>query len=606
MGITYSVEVQYLSTGNFDAPAKSMKQLKSDTDKWNASLGRGASSFASGFDSAVSSVGGMMLDMAASAATAFASLGVAGFALATKAVFNFNEEMENTVISLGAIANANGLSNGIVKGMEDAKMSVAEMRKDARDLPGEFKDLANIMTTIATPAAQAGMSLKDIEKFAAKTMTLAAITQVPQAVAAREMAMMLSGNARHNMPLFNRMGMGMSTTEFNALMTSNPTAGVGKLNTSMGKFDPALGAVKGSWEVIKSTGIDNVRQGLGFLGKPLFDSVKSAVGRFNQWATGEGQAKVRELGSSMQLEFAFAIRAAEHGISHWYPIIKTFGQHLGAEIKSAWSTAAPLIHQAAEGLEKFMKDPQALTKLEDFGKSMIALKAGSTAMSMGMSIGAEAGPAGVLAALAAGAALYGLTSAVLDTSSAFHDFAVTHLKSTASNLTKMGETINKTDGILQAWGSAVVGYMDYVTTVWASSFDGLSTAVSTLTTAFTNAADIFNIVAHGIAPSNGSHGILLDKAYDVLNTVYGANRLNPDEPIKNDHAFPEYSPTAKSSDDLNDVMSKIKPHVTNIHGGIHINVQGNADPFRTARAAKDLIGDLANHPKVAAVTDRGY
>ena len=119
----------------------------------------------------------------------------AGFYAAYEGVTKLNAELESTKISLGTIFKANGQTSDLASGFELATDQLAKMRKDARDLPGELEDLKRIFVTAAIPGFGAGADADRIRKLSASTMAFAAVAQVPQAVAARELAMLLEGRA---------------------------------------------------------------------------------------------------------------------------------------------------------------------------------------------------------------------------------------------------------------------------------------------------------------------------------------------------------------------------------------------------------------------------
>lgn len=52
---------------------------------------------------------------------------------------------------------------------------IRDMRKDAAQLPGEFKDLANIMMTIESPLSQLGLGMHASENVSKKVMSAAAV-----------------------------------------------------------------------------------------------------------------------------------------------------------------------------------------------------------------------------------------------------------------------------------------------------------------------------------------------------------------------------------------------------------------------------------------------
>lgn len=604
--VVYSVEVQFLQNGNFQAPARGISDLHDKTDKWSKSLFGAASNFAGAFNGAIDNVAGKLFSLGETAVVGVTGALATGMAAAVKMAFDFNEQMETTTISLAAIANSNGLVDTMGGGMRIAGEVIKDMRKDAAALPGEFKDLENIMTTITSAGAQAGVGMFPMEKMAAQIMTAAEVLKVPQQVAAREMAMMLEGNARHSMPFFQRLGIGMDTKHFNALAPKDRLEAV---RTALNKLNPALDYFSNSWKGIKTTAIDAIRRGVGAIGGPLFQSVKEMVKAFNLRALTKTD-DLRDFGFKVGQMLDNAFHHAVDSVKHWYPIVKDFAENMYEHLHSVWMRLQPLIHRVLGRVETFMKDPAAFDKIVHAAETMAALRAGGGVLEGGFSlasgaggmlkgveaiggaggmgagleaIGAAAGPAALaIAALAAG--VYGAIDIITDSTAPFHDWAVDTMKDNAALFEDIGHQLvvfgHQVKPLAQILGADLIGALKVFLTV----VDYAGTAVNYLVLAVRRIGDVFQDVATEIAKRFGFVAPMKDDPIEVarIATVAG-------------HVIAMNATAEKEKE------RKVPTHVTNIHH-VEIKVAPNPDPNRVAKRTADIIKDLARHPKVAQLT----
>jgi hypothetical protein len=148
--ITYGVNVEYISSGNLELPS-SVKDLEKNFGK---NLLSGLTGVANKFNGVFDSVAGSLLRAGATAAEGIGAALAAGMALAVREAIKFNQEMEDTQVSLGTIASmqGNGENNGFANQFRFADVMIKQMRRDAKELPGAFHDLQNIMGLIAPSA----------------------------------------------------------------------------------------------------------------------------------------------------------------------------------------------------------------------------------------------------------------------------------------------------------------------------------------------------------------------------------------------------------------------------------------------------------------------
>lgn len=594
--VVYSVEVQFLQSGALDSATSGIGKLQGQTKKWTDSLFSGVADFAGSFNSAIDSVAGKLAGLGVSAWAGATVAAATGLGVATKAAFDFNEQMENSAISLAAIANANGMADGIGNGMRMASETLKDMRKDAAELPGEFKDLVNIMTTIAPIAGQMGLGQAPTETLAKNTMAAAAVLSIPQNVAAREMAMLLEGNAKHSMPLFNRLGMGVTPKDFNAL---TPEKRLEKVTQALDKLSPAVKVFQNSWDGIKTTAIDNLRAGVGAIAGPLFGSVKGKLQEFNNWVkVGDNKDKLSQWGETLGIALDKAFNGSIEAIQHWYPIVSTFARHLHEQLSAAWARLAPAVQSIFGKIENFMMDPEAVTKIVDAAKTVAELRVGGAVLQGGSSLlGSEAGGAamaalGVEGTVATGGALIalaiaveGATSAYLDANSIFHGVATflvndigSSLQSIFTDLKGIGSDLQP---IAEMFGVVLLGALD----IFAGALEYAISGVKDLTGAFSDAASwirkSLGILNHD--PDTDENG-MLKPTYANLYPYSGIAIKEMD------------TGTA-----VREKERKIPQSVTHVHR-VEINVNSNQDPNRIAKRTLDVLTDIARHPKVAAQT----
>ena len=167
------------------------------------------------------------------------------------------------------------------EGMSVASSVMAQMRKDAAALPGEFRDLVGIFKTISVPGFQAGASIDQIRSLAAQAMAVSQVMGLPMEQASREMAMLLEGRAGapHNVLGMRMAGLGGERAEaFNKMPAADRLETVRK---ELEKFAPAIEAYSHSFEGLSSTLVDNAKRFLGLATAPIFDRIKGVLSDAN-------------------------------------------------------------------------------------------------------------------------------------------------------------------------------------------------------------------------------------------------------------------------------------------------------------------------------------
>ncbi len=598
--LVYDVEVRYHSVGNLNS---GLQRLGSQSQKFSDSFekvfskaGDFGKNLASSFNNTFDSLASSMLSATASIAAGIGTAVAVGLGHAVKIGMEFNSEIEQAQLGIASILNANGVSTGMLGGLRDAAEMTANMRKDAADLPGEFKDLQNMVATVMNPGLQAGLNSSIIESMSAQAMSVAAIMHVSQPVAAREMAMMLEGNARHNMPFAQRLNLG-DLKAFNKLSAAERAQ---KLSEALGKHDSAMPDQAKSWVGVTSTAKDKIRSFFGDAVKPLQSLVGSRLFElFNQKGAKYSQrvAFADELKHKLSTALMAAFHTGENFILRWYEPVKTFGHTLYEGLHNAFSRVQPIVEAIGNKVREFMMDPAALDKIAHVLKMAIALRAGSAGAEMGFgmmgglgklagglgSIGGEGGaiaglaavgPAALAAAvgigiLAAGAA--GVASSLADTNSIFHD---TNLQ----NLSRLEESGRQLGTVGSKFWDLLKPAFEFIGTIMLTTFAGIVEG-------FTLFALYFVPVVKGI-----------EIAARKFMGLFGVEM--PDGTAKpGAKAHDEYGRTERDRDEDDGRKKDLKPpqHTTHIHK-VEIKVEGNEDPARVADLTIAKLIDMSKNP----------
>lgn len=601
--LSYSVEVNYFSSGRIDS---GLAGSKASTDAWLKGVGGKIQGIAGSFNSMFDSAASTALSAFAGVATATTAILAAGMGKAVSEAFKFSAEIENAQLGMAALFAANnlggekGTKSPFAEGMRLAQLSVKEMRKDAQDLPGEFKDLQNIMATIAGPAAQSGMDATGIEKMASKAMVAGAILNIPQATVAREMAMILGGNAKHSMPLARMLpGLG----DLHALNKMSMSDRRHKLNESLDTINTpeALASVKGNWSTIISTAKDKLRGGVAAFGDPLFQFAKDKIGGkigadgqrhggFNNWAASD---QAVNFGMKLSDGIIRAMDLGEQKIRYWFPIVEQFADTMYDGIHGVFMRASPLLEGIFGGIAKFMKDPGAFDKLAHIATTMVAMRAGGGALSMGGSLlsglggiegmgvaelGAVAIPAAAALALFTVGA-YGATHALADADSAFHNAAVNQAGAIARNLKDLGTQTTKLGNSMEPVADLIGTYMLTVLRGWTYALElgvmGVNGFIYSL-----KQLPVIGKLLEGKPPAPSTQedflgdGTIDNRRMDAFNTA-----LKPIKEMNTSNGEPE---------------KKIEPPKVVNHNTYHvtIKVDGNEDPRRIVKAIDKGLNDL--------------
>ncbi len=401
-GVNYAVTVDFSQTGDLSRPNAQLGAMAGNAYRMGQSLER--------VGSGVSKLGDTLLSAVGSAASLVGHMGAlagaAGIAAVVYGLTQVNAELEDTKIGLAALFVGNDVTSTFKDGLLLAGKTMQTMRKDAAALPGELKDLTNIFQTMSTAGLQAGMSTEALEKFSAKTMVLAAVTKVGFATAGREMAAMLEGRATNRMPMFAKLGTGMSATDFNKLDIEKRRKILEERSSAIGSPE-AIAAYQHSWVGLTTTVKDYFKQFVGNSTSDVFERAKDSLDKVTNWYT-SNQATVQKWTEKISAYLVSAFDTGEKFILRWWPATQTFLGNLQSEMTRIWDKVDGLVSTIGANIRDFMGDdagPSKLIKgLEHALELGLALKVAGAALQIGgtvtTGIGSMMGPgAGALGAL---------------------------------------------------------------------------------------------------------------------------------------------------------------------------------------------------------------
>lgn len=594
--VSYSVEVNFLSRGSINAPAmreiagieKSVSGLKKQMGGVGESLGSGLAKGAAMFLAAD------VLEKGIGAALGMMKIGL----------IEMNAELEQMGITMATMFSAHGNTDNFQQGLESSKELIKIMRKDAQQLPGEFKDLSNIMLRMTTPALNSGLSIRETEKLAANAMALGVGSGIKADVVGREMGSLIQGQMRKQMPILKVLpNFNMEAKEFNALPIEKRVAALKKSLGMMGGPEAeAMSAMRNafqtSWVGLTTTIKDNAKQILGVMSYHLFERIKGALAYVNDWYT-SNSGTILDWADKVGYYMARGFSAAFHSLAKLEPMLIRVGSFLGREastgnltgdigkvvglvsaLKIASIAARPTAHIASA----LMSGGGAGSLISGTGAAL-----GGVGAAAGLGGGAVATLGGlviVLAALAAvGVTVYGVFEGLSNALTPLNEAMTTMWHSIKVSMYDAMESFGRSWEIVEPvlrrvseiFGAAFLAMLEGI----AEAIDVFAHAVESLLVIMRNNWDVIKDLAqksfHGLIPSEV---------------------LDPDRHGRGDRPDREHLYRGA------DLDRKVPPppnHTTNIHH-VEIKVNSNQDPNRIAKRTADILMDIQRHPKIATLT----
>jgi hypothetical protein len=367
-GTKYLVDIELAVTGDLGMGKIQPKldETEGKVKRIGSELSTLGSRFVGGFMGATETVGGIL-----------SMLGKAGVGAAiggaTYGVMSLNKELETTKISLAAVLNSNGLTDTIEGGVARASAWMSQLKRDAKELPGEFSDLITIVQSGAGAAFQAGLDERQFGDLAAQAMAAGKALSVDSAQAGRDLARLMGGSAGMDNMLGSRLG--FTADNFNGLDKGTQ---IQKITEALDKFQPAIKIFGQTMDAQSSTLVDNAKTFIGAATTDLSTRVVGALTELNAWFDAN-QATVMMYANKASSILTAAWDDGRAFVEEWGPSIVSFAERFYDRFMAAWREAEPVVKTIAGYLKEALDNPETLGRLETILKLYIAAKAAGAA-----------------------------------------------------------------------------------------------------------------------------------------------------------------------------------------------------------------------------------
>lgn len=593
--LTYSVEVAYFSSGRVDS---GLDRAKQSTNDWLKGLTRSAESLTGTFNGAFDAAASSLVSSMATAGAAAGAAVAAGLGKALHEGIAFASVVESAQLGIATVKSTLG-DMPFPKAFRQATEVTEELRKGAARLPGEFKDALEMYSSIAPSGIRLGIDDKALAKLSTRGVAMAAALGIKQTVAAHELGALLEGNAKSSMPLARKLG--IHAKDWSKL---KPQERYDHLDGLFTKADPAVKAYASSWEGLTSSAKDNARNVARSFAGPVFGSLKGELERGLDWF-GNNEDAVHAWATNLGVYVDRAFHYGLDAIHRWRGPVTTFATTLYNGMSRAFGVAGPYLDKLARATEGFMQDPRALEKMAHAASALVALRAGTGALSLGLSgvsavgptlasagvgaaeLAAVAGPAAIgVAALAVAA--QGAIHSLTDSSSYFHEAATQQAAGIVEHAAGASKQWSELGSKLQPVADAIGTYYLGMINSNVMALEGFGAALNKWADVqLTAASSLSQLVRGKLGIMNDDPPMQIERTQEYFGFVKSLNA--PPEPGE-DH-------------------NTIKPpkHVTNITNKIEVKIETNMDPNRVVAIEIDkqlrALQQRAGNP-AAAFTPR--
>lgn len=281
-GVKYQVEIEYVATGqkklvDVEHLSTAKNQLSDVHDQYRSfltSMYRGSqltSDFSNGIVEAAAKIEAMKLGFeAVSGVVNFIKDGITGI----------NQELELANIAFAGAFQAGGRARDFNEGLAMSKEMIAEMRKDAAELPGTFSQLKEITQIMSIPALNAGLSARSLEQMASKAMAFGLPHGINANTIGREMAMLIEGDFQRRNRLGQILLADLGPKKFNALSI---TERVAAMESRFARYKDMFDAYEDTFDAIWTTIQQNIQDFQQMLSGGLFVKIKEDLKEINNW-----------------------------------------------------------------------------------------------------------------------------------------------------------------------------------------------------------------------------------------------------------------------------------------------------------------------------------
>lgn len=207
-----------------------------------------------------------------------------GIQKAGSALIGFNSNLEQSRITIAGLLQLNKPGEAWADNFGRAERLTERFQQRMKAAVGTTQDAVNMAGMIVNPVMAAGASMKQLEDMTIGAVIASKSLGIQSEVAALDIQQALSGalTSRERFARSLLEPMGFTTDKFNGLSAAKRMEVLSKaLNSdaikSMSKAQEA--SFDGSW----STFVDNLQQGAGKIGLPLFKALTAEVRSWNTW-----------------------------------------------------------------------------------------------------------------------------------------------------------------------------------------------------------------------------------------------------------------------------------------------------------------------------------
>lgn len=352
---------------------------------------------------------GMVESAGGAAWTAMKIGAVAAIGGIAYAVGGLNSEMERAQISIAGMLESTQQARSFEDAMGMSQNLIAQMRKDAKVLPGEFGDLLQIFDRSSMAAANAGVNAEQLRVTSAKVMALGIPRGQSAATLGNQLSMLLAGQARQSN--LARM-LGVNPSEFNKLSGEKRFE---EINRILDKHKGEIEAYTNTFDALSSTLIDNAKLFALRASGPLFERIKYQLKRINSWFD-ENQDLVNAWADKIGTGLAKAFDRGVDLVERWWPAISQFASDAYTAMSDIWTDVKPVVYSIGETIRTWALSGELVSQIKSLFATYVALKAaGGMGSIVSLATGVGDLVSGGAGAAAGGAAAGGATAQAAST-----------------------------------------------------------------------------------------------------------------------------------------------------------------------------------------------
>lgn len=421
-----------------------------------------------------------------------------------KAMLDLNGQAENAQIAIAGMIQAGGVVKEWDAAMNVTEGVMAQIRKDAAELPGEFDDFLQVFQSALPKALESGLNPQQVAKFTNAFGAVSIALGTDAAQAGRDLQLMLSGRAGAHVAMWNKLSshIGKTAEEFNKL---DIVARRKAIEAATGKFGDMISAYGNTWDAIYSTTTTHAKNLMRIASQPMFNQMKETYKGINKYLD-ENQAKIERIARLLGKSVVHGVNAVEEGFKRVYktisaivnsPAFKILTNTLGKMASKAMSAIGSAVSGAA---------------------ARVAKRSGGAENLAGMAAGSMmGGPMMIMLGSAVGQFMTHIVAvaSVVDSIANIFGSLITIVEPTIEALGMMGQLLGDTAAIiLPPFMAAVAVVVDALTVAW-------NTVLASVISFMTTLAPVVNLLVAKVGTVITSIGRVLAPAIEILGKTFG-------------------------------------------------------------------------------------